>query len=112
MLHAIAVIEQSLGDAGVEMLDQNATVRFAVERGFEIVSEASRHLSQESRASEPDVDWRALADLGNVYRHGYDVVEPHRTGSDVIHELPILRAACERLYARVKRPTDPWPDAR
>ncbi len=68
---------------------------YAVVRCLEIVSEASRRLSADTKARHPDVQWREIADAGNFYRHSY-----HRVTLDIVwgtvHEkLPILVAAAE-----------------
>jgi uncharacterized protein with HEPN domain len=47
---------------------------YAVTRCLEIVSEASRRLSPALRARHPQLPWRAIMGVGNVYRHDYDNV--------------------------------------
>ncbi len=47
---------------------------YAVTRCLEIVSEASRRLPASVRDRHPDLPWRAIMDVGNVYRHAYDNV--------------------------------------
>ena len=77
---------------------------YAVVRCLEIISEASRRLSAETKGRHPDVPWRQIADAGNAYRHGY-----HRVTLDIVwltvhDELPALVAACR---AELDRPLDP-----
>jgi uncharacterized protein with HEPN domain len=74
-------------------------VRNAVERGLEIISEASRHLSDEAKALEPGIPWRRVADIGNWFRHAYDRVDPALVWYIVVDELPILDAAIARMLA-------------
>ncbi|MFO0989887.1 MAG: HepT-like ribonuclease domain-containing protein [Alphaproteobacteria bacterium] len=42
------------------------------------MSEATRHLTPELKARYPQIDWRAIADAGNVYRHVYHDVDLNR----------------------------------
>jgi uncharacterized protein with HEPN domain len=42
---------------------------YAIIRALEIISEASRRLSDELKACYPDVPWREMAAAGNFYRH-------------------------------------------
>ena len=49
--------------------------RLAVIRALEVISEASRSLPDDLKARHPQVDWRAVADAGNAYRHGYDSLD-------------------------------------
>jgi uncharacterized protein with HEPN domain len=62
-----------------ESFADDLTVRLAVERSLEIISEASRFIPAELKAKEPGINWRGLADLGNWLRHAY-----HRTDSDLL----------------------------
>lgn len=48
---------------------------YAVVRCLEIISEASRRLTAETKARHPHIPWRVVANAGNVYRHGYHLVE-------------------------------------
>lgn len=67
---------------------------YAVVRCIEIISEATRHLSTELRGRHPQIPWRDIADVGNLYRHAY-----HRVLLDIVwgtvHEpLTAIIAVC------------------
>lgn len=47
----------------------------AVERGIEIISEASRRLPDNFKAMYPDIPWRQIAGIGNILRHEYGRVD-------------------------------------
>jgi uncharacterized protein with HEPN domain len=68
---------------------------YAVTRCLEIISEASRRLPQEVRDRHPDLPWRAIRDVGNVYRHEYDNVAEEAVWRAVQERLPALLAAIE-----------------
>lgn len=88
------------------------TLRYrAVERFLEIISEASRHIDATWKDQEAAIEWKQIADLGNVMRHGYEIIDVQIIWNIVKHDLPRLKAAAERIYAQVKQPADPWPDA-
>jgi uncharacterized protein with HEPN domain len=53
----------------LEAFEQNWEKRWLVERGIEIISEASRK-------RRPEIPWPKVAGIGNVLRHGYDHVAP------------------------------------
>jgi uncharacterized protein with HEPN domain len=57
-------------------------LRAAFERFLEILSEASRHIPDELKVSRSDIQWRRIADIGNVLRHAYN-----RVDSDILWEL-------------------------
>ena len=64
--------------------------RLATIRTLEVVSEATRHLPEDLKAKHRDIDWRAVADAGNAYRHGYDVLDPDRIWETAVRALPPL----------------------
>jgi len=41
----------------------------AVERGLEIISDASRSISDELKQTEAAIPWRQIAAIGNLLRH-------------------------------------------
>jgi uncharacterized protein with HEPN domain len=59
---------------------------YAVTRALEIVSEASRCLPDDFKASSPSIDWPAVA-AGNVYRHEYELVDDALVWHTVEHGL-------------------------
>ena len=73
---------------------------YAVVRCLEIISEASRRLSEGTRRRYPEVDWREIADAGNFYRHSY-----HRVALDIVwrtvnERLAEVVAACRAELSR------------
>ncbi len=48
----------------------------AVERGLEIISEASRGIDGAAKVRFQDVPWDQIAGIGNILRHEYHRVEP------------------------------------
>lgn len=75
----------------------NRIERAALERFFEIVSEASRHIPEALKAQHPDIPWRGIADLGNALRHGYDAVDMERLVKIARHDMYHLRAVVAAL---------------
>ncbi|MGH9809815.1 MAG: HepT-like ribonuclease domain-containing protein [Terriglobia bacterium] len=51
---------------------------YAVTRCLEIISEASRRLSDPLKARHPSIAWREIAGAGNIYRHAYQDVAASR----------------------------------
>ena len=45
-----------------------------VQRGVEIISEASRHLTDEMKARHPEILWQKVTGIGNVLRHNYEKI--------------------------------------
>ena len=73
--------------------------RLAVERSFEIICEASRHVPPDIAAKEPSIDWREIVNLGNLLRHAYHRVDVARLLAIAENDLPPLKAFVERVLA-------------
>jgi uncharacterized protein with HEPN domain len=72
--------------------------RLALERLFEIISEASRHIPQEWRASlGGNVPWPKIAGVGNILRHAYDRVELSILWTVYENDLAPLEAAVDAM---------------
>lgn len=92
ILEAIETLEDAFEDAGELSLLQDTQQRWIMERGFEIISEASRHIPDEMK-ERFDLDWRGVRDVGNVLRHGYEIVAPERLWAFYVEDIPPLKAA-------------------
>jgi uncharacterized protein with HEPN domain len=85
-----------------ESFANDLVIRLAVERLFEVISEASRFIPSDLKAKEPNINWRGLADLGNWLRHAY-----HRTDADLLwamveNDLEPLKNFVERISKESK----------
>lgn len=97
---AIVAIERLAKGVTPDEYDRDPDRAAAVERYFEKLSEASRHLPQPIKDAYPHIPWRQIADLGNILRHAYDQVASERILGIVSDDLPILKKAVEALLAR------------
>ena len=97
MLFALAQIRSLTGKSSAKSMAAAPVERAALERFFEIVSEASRHLPEEWKATEGSVPWRDIAALGNVLRHAYDGVAVERLFDIAAVECQQLEEALMRI---------------
>jgi len=74
---------------------------YAAARALEIISEASKRLSDDVRARHPNLPWRAIRDTGNFYRHQYDNVLESYVWTTIHDDLPPLLAALEQELQRL-----------
>jgi uncharacterized protein with HEPN domain len=62
--------------------ENDLVLRMAVERLFEIISEASRFIPADLKASQKNIPWQRIADLGNWLRHAY-----HRIDAEILWNI-------------------------
>lgn len=93
MLHHIDLASAFIGDLDEARFKSDLRTVYAVTRCLEIISEASRRVSEESRSHHPAIPWRQIAAAGNVYRHDYEDVAAQMVWDTVHRALPDLRAA-------------------
>lgn len=100
MLEAIANIEADTAGLDFAQFAADRRVRQLVERNVEIISEASRRVPDDAKATEPNVPWREIAGIGNVLRHDYGIVRPDILWGIRTDRLASLRQAMVRLRGR------------
>jgi uncharacterized protein with HEPN domain len=99
ILDAITDIKAALADQNYDTFRSHRLVRPAVERYFEIISEASRHLPASITESDTTIAWRRVADLGNVLRHAYHDTDPAILWGIYLNHLDALEAAIRHAQA-------------
>ena len=69
IIEAIERIRHVLDGVTLEAFEQNWEKRWLVERGIEIISEASRHLTDDIKERRTEIPWPKVAGIGNVLHH-------------------------------------------
>jgi uncharacterized protein with HEPN domain len=103
MIKAIERILQVAGSMKFEAFASDWQSQWLVERGIEIISEASRHLSDEIKSRHPDVPWRKVAGIGNVLRHDYERIAAPVMWALVQDNLPRLERVCREELDAARR---------
>lgn len=93
----------TVGEAGFDSYRQNRVMRRAVEREIEIISEAARRIPLELKDMEPNIPWREIAGIGNVLRHGYQIISDTIMWNVVELHIPMLEAAVIRMIERLDK---------
>ena len=101
IVNNIALARAFVGQLSLEQFEADPKSVYAVTRCLEIISEASRRLSDDVKARHSHLDWKEMAGAGNVYRHGYQIVRADILWRTVHDFLPPLLTVVER---ELKRP--------
>jgi len=94
----------------LDSFEADTRQRWIVERGVEIVSEASRRLPDELKARRPEIPWTKVAGIGNVLRHNYEDIAAQVMWALVRDDLPPLEEVCRAELAAAQgaeQQTDP-----
>jgi uncharacterized protein with HEPN domain len=104
IIEAIERIGRIAKDLTFEDFEADGEKQWAIQRGIEIISEASRHLTEELRLRHPDIPWRKVAGVGNVLRHDYgDIAAPVIWGIVRDELVPLERVCRVELVAELER---------
>lgn len=89
-------------DPGGFRLPPRSDLRDIVERNLEIISEASRRLPDDLKAAHDEIDWRLLADLGNILRHVYHRIDETRLIEIMMDHLSGLDVAVQAILSELE----------
>lgn len=92
----IEKIEEYTGQ-GESVFSADRKTQDAVVRNFEIIGEAAKRLSNETRQLAPNVPWRQFAGFRDVLIHQYDGVDMAEVWLTVANDLPALKEAVNLL---------------
>lgn len=95
-------------DMTFEQYASDRKTQRAVERCIEVISEASRHIPDETKDKHPEIPWSDVAAIGNVFRHEYHNIAARIVWETVRLHLPPLEAAVRAIEAELQ-PDDDEP---
>ena len=89
-----------LADVSLEGFENDWQQQWLVERGVEIISEASRHLGDDLKARNPEIPWQKVA---GILRHVYESIAAPVLWKLVQADLPALEKVCRSELAAEER---------
>lgn len=103
IIEAIEHIRDELGNISIESFEADWRKRWLVERGMEIISEASRYLPEELKERYPEIPWRKVAGIGNILRHDYENIAAPILWKLNATDLLFLERICREELARTRQ---------
>lgn len=103
VLQAIEYIHEDLKGHTSETLIRDRKTRQAAERNLEIIYEGQKGLLDEEKAAETGVDWEALRDNGNTFRHEYWKLTADQIMEEAVETMPALKEALLRMRDRMRK---------
>jgi uncharacterized protein with HEPN domain len=104
IIEVIERIRRVLDGVTLEASNRIGKKRWLVECGIEIISEASRHLTDDIEERRPEIPWPKVTGIGNVLRHAYDHVAPRCALEACTSDLAEIEKVCrEELVVAEER---------
>ncbi|PYE36090.1 uncharacterized protein with HEPN domain [Rhizobium sp. PP-F2F-G38] len=94
---AIIGIQAAVAGKTIQDYSSDWMLRHALQRAIEIISEASRSLPEDVRATQPEIPWPRVRTIGNVIRHEYHGLSDTILWGVIIDEIPRLERAVSAL---------------
>lgn len=99
ILDAIEKTETYLEGQAYESFSKNDMMIDAVVRELEIIGEATNHLSDQLRASHPEIPWRDAIDMRNFLIHEYFGVRTRVVWDTCKNDLPLMKDLISTLLS-------------
>jgi uncharacterized protein with HEPN domain len=108
LLHAVEAIDAILRYTvdGEQAFFSDAKTQDAVIRNIEIIGQAVKGISDATRARDPAVPWRRIAEMRDKLIHEYFGVDLALVWDVVNRDLPELRPRLEHLAQLLEVPAD------
>jgi uncharacterized protein with HEPN domain len=97
MLDAARQAADFAADIDLHQLLAQTRIRYAIERALEIIGEAARQVSPQTRADHPEIPWAGIIGFRNVLAHEYGAIDYRRLYAVVAEGVPELIVALEAI---------------
>jgi uncharacterized protein with HEPN domain len=75
----------------------------ALIRNFEIIGEASNHVSERLRKSYPNLPWNEMRAMRNFMTHQYFGLQLDTIWDTAVNDIPVLKIQIEEIIANLEK---------
>ncbi len=97
IVEAIDNISEYVQNMDYDDFSQDKKTIDAIVRNLEIIGEAAKNISNETKAKYPDVNWRAMAGMRDKLIHEYFGVSTVIVWDTIQGDLPVLEGQIEKV---------------
>ena len=98
ILESARLIVTYLGEKARDELYNDMQCQDAIVRRFEIIGEAARKVSKETKSDLANLPWKEMVGMRNILIHEYDVVDVDILWDTVKDDLPELIVELEQVF--------------
>ncbi len=99
---------QYMGSSSLDEFLANDMAQSAIVRCIEVIGEAARLVSDDTRRLAPEIPWTLIVGMRHILAHDYGAVNLDKVYEVVKERLPELLKHLNRLIATLERETQ-WP---
>lgn len=96
VLEAIDEIEKYLNNIDLTEFKNNSMIRFASIKQVEIIGEAAKNLTEETKKNYSTVEWRQIAGLRNILVHEYFGIDADLIWQILKTDIPDLKSKLQQ----------------
>ncbi|MGC4128118.1 MAG: DUF86 domain-containing protein [Bergeyella sp.] len=93
----LVLILQNFENFENKWVEQDAMIR-----NFEIIGEASNHVSDETKENYPQIEWHKIRGMRNFMTHEYFGIREETIWDTAVDDIPILKIQIENIIAELE----------
>ena len=93
---------ESYSEEGKAAFLASVMMQDAIIRNFEVIGEASKQISPESKQSHPEIRWRGMAGFRDVLIHNYMSVDLVEIWNIIENELPQIKSSLKAVLIELR----------
>lgn len=80
-----------------EDMEQDAVLRYAVERNFTVIGEAAKRVPESVRRENPQIPWKEMTGMRDIIIHEYDEINLDEMWGTIERDIPKALEGIDRL---------------